>query len=126
MKKVKSIIGEQLMVVYTVSYFVSLELLLIVILAGDPNAPFQATEPTLNTAYNVMCPSGSKYDTVGDKCIWRCENYYNDDPDVCNGRGSCLNKNECTCNANYSGTNCDYPFCFGIPSNKGNACSGKL
>ena len=41
----------------------------------------------------------------------------NDTNFVCHGHGSCTQQNQCNCNLNYSGTECNQYDCYGISSN---------
>ncbi|KAL0488078.1 E3 ubiquitin-protein ligase HERC, partial [Acrasis kona] len=44
---------------------------------------------------------------------------------VCNNKnGTCVGYNSCVCNANYTGSQCEIPICYGIQANKASVCSG--
>ena len=48
------------------------------------------------------------------------------DSRVCSGHGKCLDTNVCSCQDGYTGTECQVPLCYGIPSTlTSSVCSGK-
>jgi hypothetical protein len=53
-----------------------------------------------------------------------CNGVLSSDPSVCSGRGTCTGTNQCSCNTNYNGINCELTTCFGIFSTDNRVCSG--
>jgi hypothetical protein len=53
-----------------------------------------------------------------------CFGKNNMNPLICNGRGICKEYNECSCEENYFGIECQIINCFGKLSNQTNVCSG--
>ncbi|KAG2386499.1 hypothetical protein C9374_002243 [Naegleria lovaniensis] len=66
-----------------------------------------------------------------------CFGKSSNDPNVCNGRGSCMSFNKCSCSATSNGTQCEtckpgyvgdkcqYVTCAGIPSYNSSVCLGR-
>jgi hypothetical protein len=44
---------------------------------------------------------------------------------VCSGNGQCIAPNNCSCNANYAGTDCSSFKCFGVDSKDSSVCSSR-
>jgi len=56
-----------------------------------------------------------------------CNGVDEDNVSVCEGNGGCSLSEECVCDdvAKYRGMNCEYPVCYGIPSNESSrVCAG--
>lgn len=47
--------------------------------------------------------------------ITKCFGIESGDINVCNKHGKCNSFNNCTCDIGYTGSDCIYPICFGIP-----------
>ncbi|EFC36574.1 predicted protein [Naegleria gruberi] len=70
-----------------------------------------------------MC--AAPYVVSGSECIPVCYGINsNNVSSVCSGRGSCNDPNNCTCQANYYGNNCELFKCKGIASTDSSVCSG--
>jgi hypothetical protein len=67
-----------------------------------------------NTGFKFNSVSASKYRSMG-VLEFTC---FND----CNGQGTCMSQNFCDCHSGYTGPECQYEVCFGVPSNKEQAC----
>lgn len=56
-----------------------------------------------------------------------CHGIAASDPNVCNGRGTCVYPNTCQCQSGYAGCDCEHQIftCFGINSTSDQVCSGR-
>jgi hypothetical protein len=53
-----------------------------------------------------------------------CHGKNADNPSVCSGRGACESQDNCVCNENWFGKQCNITQCFSILSNDSSACNG--
>lgn len=53
-----------------------------------------------------------------------CDTISNLDPNSCNGKGQCVDQDECECTGGWSGKFCDIPPCYGKAVTDKDVCSG--
>ncbi|KAG2392117.1 hypothetical protein C9374_013602 [Naegleria lovaniensis] len=64
-------------------------------------------------------------ETLNTTTVYNCFGLLSNDSNVCNGRGSCIGENNCSCLVGYFGEDCQNFTCGGISSNlTGVVCSG--
>jgi hypothetical protein len=69
---------------------------------------------------NCQCDA----DFTGNVCQFAyCNGINASHPNVCSGRGSCVDSNNCSCLIGSSGSNCNDYTCFGIDSKLETVCS---
>jgi hypothetical protein len=72
----------------------------------------------------VMDISCKHYTKFILQSFFKCYGKNNTNPQICSGNGVCKGLNQCSCEVNYSGNECQFTSCFGILSNQTNVCSG--
>jgi hypothetical protein len=95
------------------------------------NSGIQVSNVTM-LGFNGYCSERGDCGVVSneiDKCICYggyygrfCESFNCNLRSNCNSQGVCVAPNVCVCNSTYTGESCQYPICFGIPSNNSLSC----
>jgi hypothetical protein len=57
------------------------------------------------------------------RSFYSCFGKNSSDPQICSGNGICNGTDQCSCETNYFGNQCQQTYCFGVLSTQNNVCS---